>query len=242
MLIQAALNGLRDPARFPQVPVTLEQLAAEAQAAVAAGAGALHVHVRDSAGQECLAAADVRRTVLALRAACPGVPLGVSTGAWIVPDTERRLALLERWDVVPDYASVNFDEDGALAVVDLLNGKGVMVEAGLATIAAAETFVGSGRSAACLRVLIEPGEPTIAAAQATVAAIERRLDAAGIGLPRLLHGADATAWPLLQDALARGLDTRIGFEDTLALPNGRPAAGNGALVLAARALLPREGA
>ena len=44
---------------------------------------------------------------------------------------------------------------------------------------------------------------------------------------------NATAWPLLDAARARGYATRIGFEDTLTLPGGEVAGGNGELVRAA---------
>ena len=236
MLIEVALNGKRTE----QVPATPAEIVGEARDAIAAGARAIHVHVRDAAGRESLAAADVALTVRALREACPGVPLGVSTGAWIVPDLARRLELLEGWELVPDFASVNMDEAGAPAIVDLLLAKGVGIEAGIASPAAAEVLVRSGRGGACLRVLLEPGEPSLAAARANASAIERLLDAAAIGVPRLLHGDDATAWPLLEDAIARGIDTRIGLEDTLLLPDGAPASSNAALVAAAFALLDRQ--
>jgi uncharacterized protein (DUF849 family) len=53
----------------------------------------------------------------------------------------------------------------------------------------------------------------------------------------LLHGMNATAWPLVDAAGARGYGTRIGFEDTLTLPNGEVARGNGDLVRVAHARL-----
>jgi uncharacterized protein (DUF849 family) len=56
------------------------------------------------------------------------------------------------------------------------------------------------------------------------------LDRAGVKIPRLLHGLNGTAWDLIDAAVKRGYDTRIGFEDTLLLPNGAQAASNVALV------------
>ena len=84
-----------------------------------------------------------------------------------------------------------------------------------------------------MRLLIEPDEPETAAALATVRAIEALLDGAGIQTPRLLHGSEATAWPLLDEALRCGYDTRIGLEDTLMLPDGSPARDNAQLVATA---------
>ena len=53
---------------------------------------------------------------------------------------------------------------------------------------------------------------------------------------RLQHGDGEVAWVLLKDAVRRGLDTRIGLEDTLSGPNGERTTGNEALVRAAREL------
>jgi len=43
-------------------------------------------------------------------------------------------------------------------------------------------------------------------------------------------------WPLVADAFRRGHDTRVGFEDSIYLPDGSIAPGNAALVRAALAL------
>lgn len=237
MLLKAALNGARPPGAHLALPITPEELAAAAASSVAAGAGALHLHVRDAWGRESLAAADVARALTAVRAACPGVPVGISTGAWIEPDLERRLALIAAWSVRPDFASVNLPEPGALAVARALLAGGVALEAGLASAADAELLVASGLAHRCLRVLIEPVERDLAAARATVAAIVRALDGGHVEPARLLHGEDATAWPLLRDAVALSYDTRVGLEDVLLLPDGAPAPDNAALVLAARRIM-----
>jgi uncharacterized protein (DUF849 family) len=237
MLLQAALNGGRTAAEHPALPVTSEQLAAEAQRAVAAGAGAIHLHVGDAQGGESLAPDDVAGTLIAVRAACPGVPLGISTGAWIVPDVSERLASIEQWSVLPDFASVNLHEAGAREVVQLLIERGVGVEAGVWNADAAETFVASGLAERCLRVLLEPHQDDLTAARANFVAIEAVLDRAGVRLPRLLHGAGAAAWGILDEAIRRGYDTRVGLEDILVLPNGTQTPDNAALVAAAAQMI-----
>ena len=63
--------------------------------------------------------------------------------------------------------------------------------------------------------------------------------AAGSPAPILLHGLDESCWPLLEHAGVRGVQTRIGMEDTLSLPDGSTASGNAALVSAAVELLSR---
>jgi uncharacterized protein (DUF849 family) len=55
----------------------------------------------------------------------------------------------------------------------------------------------------------------------------------------LLHGLDESCWPLLEHAGLRGVQARIGMEDTLLLPDGSTAPDNAALVSAAVALLSR---
>jgi uncharacterized protein (DUF849 family) len=233
MLLQAAINGARSPAEHSALPVRPDQLAAAARACAAAGAGAVHFHVRDGNGSETLAAADVTRAVTAVRGACRGTPLGISTGAWIEPDPDRRLALVRRWHVLPDYASVNFDETGAVEIAEELLELGVGVEAGLSGVAAAESLVGSGLEDRCLRVLLEPQEQDPPAALDTVAGILRTLGPSE-NAPRLLHGVDATAWPLLREAARRGYDARIGLEDTLRLPDGEAAGDNLQLIRTAK--------
>ena len=52
-------------------------------------------------------------------------------------------------------------------------------------------------------------------------------------LPQLHHGIDLTTWAVLDAAVRRGREIRIGFEDTFALPDARRAGSNAELVAAA---------
>ena len=124
MLLKAAINGKRMRNEHPAIPLTPHQQAREAALAVAAGAGAIHVHPRDMDGRESLAPDDLAATLEAIRAACSSTPIGVSTGAWIVPEVDQRLALISAWKILPDFAGVNFHEPGALKVARLLLHKG----------------------------------------------------------------------------------------------------------------------
>jgi len=56
------------------------------------------------------------------------------------------------------------------------------------------------------------------------------LDEAGIAAPRLHHGEDLATWAVIDAALERGRDVRIGLEDTLVMADGSPAPSNAALV------------
>jgi uncharacterized protein (DUF849 family) len=233
MLIKACLNGSRAPGEHPALPLTPAELAQAARGAVEAGAGALHIHPRRAGGEQSLESGDVAAALAAVRAACPGTPVGITTISLAEPDPARRLALARSWTALPDFASVNFSEPGAVELCAALLDMGVGVEAGLSTPADARLLLGAGLADRCLRLLLEPDEQDLAAALATVAAIEAVLDAAGVRAPRLLHGFEATAWPLLDVALERGYDVRIGLEDTLLLPDRSPARDNAQLVAAA---------
>lgn len=234
VLLEAALNGTRTRTDHSAVPLTAAQLACEASAAVAQGAGALHVHVYDAGEQESLEAPDVSRTLDAIRGACPGTPVGISTGAWIVPDLERRKQLIRSWTTLPDFASVNLHEAGAIDVIRLLLDKGVAVEAGIWNAPAALTLRESDLVEDCLRILIEPAEGS-GNARANLCQIEQALH--GVTRPRLLHGLGIFAWEFVALAARRKWDTRIGFEDTLTLPDGSRAGSNAALVAAARQIV-----
>jgi uncharacterized protein (DUF849 family) len=234
VLIKAAINGNRTCREHPAIPVTAEQQAWAAAAAVASGAGAIHVHVRDSNARESLKPQDVAAAVQAIRAACPGIPVGISTGAWIVPEVESRLSFIDAWNVLPDFASVNIHEAGALQVARLLLDRGVGLEAGIWTARAAETLLNAGLAEACLRILIEPAEGP-GNAHENLAQIEAALQ--GVDSPRLLHGLGASAWEFVRLAAELKYDTRTGFEDTLLLPDESQARSNADLVLAASRII-----
>jgi uncharacterized protein (DUF849 family) len=234
MLLQAALNGPSAKADHPAVPESARELARDAAACVAAGAGAIHLHPRDPEGRERLDPDVVDQVVSTVRAAC-GVPVGVTTGKWIEPDLERRVELVRAWRA-PDYASVNLSEAGSEQVMRALIEAGVGIEAGVSTVADAERLAASGLAGQVTRVLVEPVDAAVADAVALVDDIHRSLDRLGVTAPRLQHGDGEATWVLIADAVDRGIDTRIGLEDTLIDPAGEPAAGNEALVRAARAL------
>ena len=233
-MVQAALNGTRTRAEHPAIPITPAQQATEAHASVAAGAGGIHVHVRDEDGNESLAEADVANTIDAIRTACPGIPIGIGTGAWIIPDVRHRLSVIRSWSTLPDFASVNLHEAGAAKVIELLLERGVGVEAGIWNAPAAASLVRSGLTDYCLRILLEPAEASCSA-RANLQQMEDVLS--GAKPPRLLHGLGHCTWHLVEMAARRHYDTRIGFEDTLRLPDGSTAGGNAELVRAARALI-----
>ncbi|MGE2714021.1 3-keto-5-aminohexanoate cleavage protein [Mycolicibacterium litorale] len=234
--VQACINGARTPDAHPGLPVTPEQLAAAAVAAHEAGAQSVHLHPKDAGGADSLDPEIVGAAITAVRHAAPGLPLGVTTGYWALPDAQRRLRTVESWSVLPDFTSLNWHEPGSPELAQLLLGKGVGVEVGIFHAEAAESWAASAVAPHCLRVMIELQADEDAATADTLLDIVR---SAGSPAPVLLHGLDESCWPLLQHAGVRNLQTRIGLEDTLLLPDGSPAPDNAALVAAAVGLLSR---
>jgi uncharacterized protein (DUF849 family) len=228
-MLQACLNGRRSRDDHPAVPVTADELAADARRAVAAGAQQLHVHPRAEGGRDTVEPEAVAAAVLAIRASCPGVPLGLTTGLWTTDgDADLRHARVEAWRELPDYASVNMGEPGSAELCALLTERGVGIEAGVWSHADAEILV--GRGLAPLRVLVETSDGGASDPLAAAAEIDELLVAAGVSAPQLHHGAGADAWEMLDAALARGRDVRIGLEDTTLMPGGTTARDNAELV------------
>lgn len=234
MLLQAALNGKLGRDDHPALPISADDLARDALACAAAGAGAVHVHPRDQRGRERLDARVVNDVVRRVRHTA-GIRVGVSTGAWIEPDAERRVELVAEWRM-PDFASVNLSEEGAAEVMAALLQRGIGVEAGVWSVEDAERLAATGLGGRVTRILVEPGDLPVPAALEAAGRIHEALDGLGLTAPRLQHGDGEAAWALVADAVARGIDTRIGLEDTRHGPDGERTEGNAALVRSAAEL------
>jgi uncharacterized protein (DUF849 family) len=228
-MLQACLNGQRPRSEHPAVPLTPDELAADARRAVAAGAAQLHVHPRADGGRDTVEPGAAGAAVRAIRAACPGVPLGLTTGLWTTDgDAELRHARVEAWEELPDYASVNLFEPGSAELCALLTARGVGIEAGVWNAGDARLLL--ERGLAPLRVLVEPSDGGAEDPVAAAAEIDALLVEGGLQVPQLHHGAGDDAWEMLDAALARGRDVRIGLEDTTLMPDGRVARDNAELV------------
>ncbi|POX54046.1 hypothetical protein C3489_14255 [Streptomyces sp. Ru71] len=227
--MQVCLNGTRGAADGAAVPRTPRELAEAAARAVAAGATDIHVHPRTPCGHDSLSPRVVGPALEAIRARV-SVPVGVTTGAWAEPEPAARVARIRSWTVLPDHASVNWHEPGAEEVAAALLDLGVGIEAGVwSGTEGAARFLRSPLAPKVLRVLAEVMEPDRGTAEDTARALLAELGPAH-GRPVLLHGEDGGAWPVLRLAGRLGLATRIGLEDTLLLPDGRPALSNAQLV------------
>jgi uncharacterized protein (DUF849 family) len=242
-MLQVTPNGPWGKDMHPAMPVSIDELLVELQACFQAGAEGVHLHVRDRRGAETLDPAVVNDTCAQVRAVAASMgarlEIGLTTGAWIVPELAERIALIREWEGV-DCATVNLSEDGFDQVMAALMEVGIGVDVGLWAPVEMARLVASGVLPEVRRVSIEldPGEPYFLQGEPLQLAqqLNDALDAAGSTCPRLTHGMNDWTWPLVRDAFKRGHDTRVGFEDSTLLPDGTIAGSNADLVRAAVAL------
>jgi uncharacterized protein (DUF849 family) len=225
------LNGGRGREEHPAVPLTPSELAADAIAVRRAGAFAVHLHPRDAAGAQTLDAAACDAAVAAIRAAAPGLPIGLSTAEEIERDPFARAAAVQAWRRPPDFVSVNVSELGWAGVARAALHAGIGVEAGLATPADADGLARSPFAHQVLRALVE-----VDGGAEQARAVAQLLPA---GVPQLWHGYGERTWEVVSAGAAAGHDVRVGLEDVLVLPQGDVTAGNAELVAAAVELIGR---
>lgn len=109
LIINAALTGaVPTRADTAHVPLTPEEIVADALACAAAGASVLHLHARDAMGQPTWEPDVYRRILAPIRQARPELILCVSTSGRREQDVERRAAVLDLdGDAKPDLASLS---------------------------------------------------------------------------------------------------------------------------------------
>jgi uncharacterized protein (DUF849 family) len=228
MAVKACLNGGRTREEHPAIPQTPAELAADAIAVRQAGAFAVHVHPRDARGRQTMDTRVCDAAVTAIRAAVPGLPIGLSTAEAIDRDPFARATAVRQWRRPPDFVSVNLGELGWAGIARAARHAGIGVEAGLATPDEAEELALSPFAHQVVRVLVEVDDGAEAAM-----AIARLLPA---GVPQLWRGYGERTWEVIRAGIEHGHDVRVGLEDVLTLPDGTVAASNAELVAAAVAL------
>lgn len=254
-IVTCALTGvLTDPRAHP-VPVTVAQMAASAREAYDAGASIVHLHYRvQEPGMGHLPSwdPDVAGAITdAVRAACPGVLVNMSTGV-IGPDVSGPVACLAR--VKPELAAANAGTlnylktraDGSWAWPPMVFDNPVeKVSEMLAAmrehhvVPELECFdVGIVRS---VGLYVENGmlaKPHYNFVMGVASGMPADVELLPILVRYLTPGSPWQAtligrrdiWPVHRRAAELGGHLRTGLEDTFYLPDGERARGNGELV------------
>ena len=234
--LQACLNGNRRKTKNLSVPETPEQLALDALSCVAAGAEAFHFHPRDEMGEETLHPDDVSKALLAVRKAVPDLPVGIGTGYWISPKGKARHKHINDWHDLPDYISLNMNEEDHRDVYDLVSAKGIGVEVGIWTAEDVSKFIELPKHSVT-RILVEVGDQPIEDARTEALEILQLLEESNTEFPVLLHGDGESAWPMIELAASLNLSTRAGYEDMHVLPSNIEAPNNADIITAAKNIM-----
>ena len=269
-ILTCALTGvLTNPKQHP-VPVTPAQMAAEARDAFNAGASIMHVHVRNQEeGMGHMPSWDpevMASVVDAIRAACPGVIINLTTGV-VGKDISGPLACIRR--VKPEIAACNagslnylkIKDDGQWAwppmvfdnpVSKVQQFLDVMAECGthpefecfdVGIVRAVGMFLKAG--------MLKPdmGRPEYNLVMGVASGMPCDADLLALlpqwMAPNSLWQATLIGrteiWPVHQKVADLGGMLRTGLEDTFYLPNGERAKGNGELITALAACAQRAG-
>jgi uncharacterized protein (DUF849 family) len=242
-LITVAPTGAENrKSDWPQLPTTLDELVAEAKACEAAGAGLIHVHIRDENHEPTLDLGRLKATVEALREETSLV-VQLSTGGSVRDPYEGRLKVLE---AEPDSCSltcgtVNFGEDV------FMNPWSLMVDlykrAQEREVVPEFELFDLGQVWSLRRLIDECGLPYggkvhvdfVTGVPGGMPGTTEALVAGVQALP-----AEVTSWsatgigrahpPVMAAALSMGGHLRVGMEDNLMYARRRPVTGNAELV------------
>lgn len=260
VIITAALTGGADSAgASPHIPVTPEQIAAEALAARAAGAAIAHIHVRDPAtGKPSRDAALYREVVRLIRAAGSDVLINLTTGpgASFLPadgdpnvnaiprgmaSPEERVAhvLALRPDICSlDVATMNFGPRAFANTPAHLDRMAALIrQAGVKP--EIEVFdLGHARQAADMvkrGLFADPPwfQLCLGIAWGAPATTEAMLAITSLipeGAVWSAFGISRQQFPMVAQAVILGGHVRVGLEDNLYLARGELAEGNAPLV------------
>ena len=260
-ILTCALTGvLTNPKQHP-VPVTPAQMAAEARDAFNAGASVMHVHLRmQEEGLGHLPSWDPEvadAVVSAIRAACPGVIINLTTGV-VGKDISGPLACIRR--IKPEIAACNAGSLNYLKIKDdgqwawppmVFDNPVAKVQQFLEVMGECnvhpefECFdvgivrsVGMYLKAGMLKPAMGRAEYNLVMGVASgmpcdadlLALMPRWMVPGSVWQSTLIGRAEI--WPVHQKTADLGGMLRTGLEDTFYLPDGERAAGNGALITA----------
>ncbi|CCH35428.1 3-keto-5-aminohexanoate cleavage protein [Actinosynnema sp. NPDC047251] len=247
LLTVAPTGAEHAKADVPQLPVTLDELVAAAQACEQVGAAMVHVHIRGDDTRPTLDLGRLKDTVGALRERTSLI-VQLSTGGAVTDPEADRLRVL---DALPDSASctmgtVNFGEDVFLNrwefVVSLhkaMQERAIVPEyeifdlgqlASLRRLLDQHGLPAGGKVHVDLVMGVPGGMP--GDVETLVAALRLLPDGASFSAT----GIGRTSLPVMLAALSAGGHLRVGMEDTTTYAKGQPVRDNAQLVARAAGL------
>ena len=108
LIINAVLTGMVPTKQDnPHVPVTVEEIVADARRCRDAGASIVHVHARDEDGRPTYRREVFARIFAGIRAACPGLLISATTSGRVHREFSQRSQVLElEGELKPDFGSL----------------------------------------------------------------------------------------------------------------------------------------
>lgn len=250
-LITVAPTGAEaDKQAVPALPVTLAELVSTAKDCQAAGAGMVHIHIRDEQARPTLDLGRLRETVAALREATDLV-IQLSTGGAVTDPPEDRLRVL---DAGPELASctlgtVNFGTEVfhnpwelIVALHTGMQERGIVPEYEIFDLGHLWSLTrlldqhgppAGGHVHLDLVMGVPGGMPGTPEALVACLAAMRDLPA---GTTFSATGIGRTTLPVMFTTLAAGGHLRVGMEDTLSYARGQRVESNAQLVARAAGL------
>jgi 3-keto-5-aminohexanoate cleavage enzyme len=247
VIITAALLGAElTRENTPYLPLTPEEIAAEARAVYDAGAAMVHVHARDQNGVPSQDVEDYRKIIEAIRARAPELIIQVSTGGAVWMSAEERLQPLA---LQPDMASLNtgtlnFGEEVFSNPMPMVRQFArTMQERGIRP--ELEVY-DTGMIPSALRLLKEGllNEPlhfdlvlgVPGGAAGTIKNLLHMVESLPPGCTWTASGIGAAQLPLTTAAILLGGHVRVGLEDNIYYRRGELTEGNAPLVARAARL------
>jgi 3-keto-5-aminohexanoate cleavage enzyme len=250
-IVTAAIVGAETTrAQNPHLPLTAEELGAEAERCVRAGAAVIHLHVRDEAGRASQDSERFRAAIRAIRAATRphgGVIVQASTGGAVgMSVAERAGPLALAGADGPDMATlnvgtINFGDDvfmnrhpDTVEMAGRIRAHGAVPEielydAGHVDILA--RLLKDGHVTPPLHVQLVLGVPgALAASERNVAFLLDGVAALGVPFSWGVAGIGRHQLPMADLAAAWGGNARVGLEDNIYLDKGVLAEGSAPLV------------
>jgi len=247
VVITAALLGAElTRENTPYLPLTPEEIAAEARAVYEAGAAMVHIHARDQNGVPSQNVEDYRKIIEAIRARAPELIIQVSTGGAVWMSAEERLQPLA---LQPDMASlttgtVNFGEEVFSNPMPMvrqfartMQERGIRPELEIfdtGMIPAALRLLKEGLLSEPLHFDLVLGVPGGAAG--TLKNLLHMVESLPPGCTWTASGIGAAQLPITTAAILLGGHVRVGLEDNIYYRRGVLSEGNAPLVARAARL------